>query len=126
MRYCSLSEKIKSDGGSTPEIWAIPEGCTECEHIIIAKGMGWRQGNIFKAAWRMGDKAGVDVAYDLRKIIFYAQRELESLELSGQRHKDDCSFQIDPSLMSGATFDGPPLELTPPGVIVGHTSPDYR
>jgi DNA invertase Pin-like site-specific DNA recombinase len=33
--------------------------------------------NIFKACYRLGRKAGNDDEYDLNKIIYFAQRELE-------------------------------------------------
>lgn len=38
--------------------------------------MNFAVANIFKAAYRLGSKPGVDVTYDLEKIIWFAQREL--------------------------------------------------
>lgn len=38
--------------------------------------MTWNQANIFKANWRLGLKDGTSKVYDLRKIIWFAQREL--------------------------------------------------
>ncbi len=36
-------------------------------------------GNIFKACYRLGEKDGTSARYDLNKIIFFAQRELDRL-----------------------------------------------
>ncbi|WP_281024693.1 hypothetical protein [Rhizobium sp. BK376] len=36
-------------------------------------------GNIFKACYRLGEKDGTDHSYDLKKIIFFAERELARL-----------------------------------------------
>ncbi len=66
-------------GGSNPG-YSIPKGAKECQDIIEAKGMNFSRGNIFKAVWRLGDKPGVDEVYDLEKIIFFAQRELNRIK----------------------------------------------
>lgn len=72
--------KVVSDGGSTPDLYGLPANARDIDDLISARKMTFRQGNIFKATWRIGRKAGNDDAYDLRKIIFNAQRELEKLE----------------------------------------------
>lgn len=64
-----------SDGGST-EYYSLPEGATELNDLIEHKGMSFAQGNIFKAAYRLGEKDGTSRAYDLRKIIYFAERML--------------------------------------------------
>ncbi len=68
--------KIASTGDST-DYYTIPEWATELRHLIQHKNMNFDVGNIFKAAYRLGEKAGVDHEYDLIKIIFFAQSELE-------------------------------------------------
>lgn len=70
---------IASDGGST-DYYKLPSHARDIDDLIAHKRMGFRVGNIFKAAYRMGEKAGADRAYDLRKIVFFAQRELEDIE----------------------------------------------
>ncbi|WP_179295903.1 hypothetical protein [Mesorhizobium sp. WSM4312] len=47
--------------------------------LIEHKRMGFSIGNIFKACYRLGSKDGTTRAYDLRKIIYFAQRELDLL-----------------------------------------------
>lgn len=71
--------KTTSDGGST-SYYQLPEGAKELGDLIEHKDMNFNVGNIFKAAYRLGDKAGTDHAYDLRKILWSAQRELARLE----------------------------------------------
>jgi hypothetical protein len=70
--------KEKSDGSST-DYYKIPEGSTDLIDLIEYKNMNFAIGNIFKACFRLGEKADTDRAYDLRKIIFFAERELKRI-----------------------------------------------
>lgn len=70
-------------GGSTPSQYALPKGAKEIQDLIEYRDMNFSIGNIFKACYRMGYKEGVDQAYDLRKIIYFAKRELKRLESLG-------------------------------------------
>jgi hypothetical protein len=67
--------KKTSDGGST-DYYKIPDGATDLQDLIELKNMNFSIGNIFKACYRLGEKSGTDANYDLRKIIFFAEREL--------------------------------------------------
>jgi hypothetical protein len=67
----------KSDGGSTISYYGLPEHATELNHLMSAKGMSFARGNIFKACYRLGEKEGTDVLYDINKIIFFANVLLE-------------------------------------------------
>lgn len=69
-------KKIASDGGST-DYYKIPEHATELRHIISAKGMSKARGDIFKACYRLGEKEGVDVGYDLNKMKFFIEDLIE-------------------------------------------------
>jgi hypothetical protein len=70
---------VVSDGGST-SYYEIPEGATELNDLIEHKKMSFALGNIFKACYRLGEKSGTDAAYDVRKMIFFANRILRQLE----------------------------------------------
>jgi len=70
---------VKSDGSST-DYYQLPEGAKDLLDLIEHKKMSFGIGNIFKACYRLGEKDGIDAAYDLRKIIFFAQRALERIE----------------------------------------------
>ena len=67
----SDKEQVVSDGGST-SYYAIPEWATELRHLMEHKNMTPDQANIFKAAYRLGEKSGTSLEYDLNKIIFFA------------------------------------------------------
>jgi len=68
--------KIASDGLST-DYYKLPEHATELRHLISYKGMSKSRGDIFKACFRLGEKSGTDVLYDLNKIMFFAQDLIE-------------------------------------------------
>lgn len=71
--------KSSSDGGPS-EYYDFPEGSITLNDLIEHKGMSFAQGNIFKAAYRMGGKEGISLEYDLKKIKYYANRMLDQLE----------------------------------------------
>ena len=80
MESDSLPKGVVSNGSST-SYYKIPENATDLIDLIEYKNMNFAIGNIFKACYRLGQKDGNDDAYDLRKIIFFAQRELTRLEV---------------------------------------------
>lgn len=69
--------KVASDGAST-EYYKLPEDAKELGDLIDSKGMGSNRANIFKACYRLGEKEGVDLEYDINKIIFFANRLKEA------------------------------------------------
>lgn len=68
------SERVKSDGGKT-SYYELPDHASELRHLISHKGMSKARGDIFKACYRMGEKSGSSILYDLNKI----KDELEAL-----------------------------------------------
>ena len=77
--FPETTSKTVSDGWST-SYYELPEGSKELQDLIEYKNMNFAVGNIFKAAYRMGDKAGCEAEYDLNKIIFFAQKELQRIK----------------------------------------------
>lgn len=75
----AATPRERSDGGST-RYYDLPTGAVDLNDLIEHKGMSFAQGNIFKACYRLGEKDGTTQAYDLRKIIFFAQRMLAAAE----------------------------------------------
>ena len=71
--------KTSSDGGTT-DYYKIPEHSTELRHLISSKAMSKARGDIFKACYRLGEKEGVDVRYDLNKMLFFVQDLIEMNE----------------------------------------------
>jgi hypothetical protein len=70
----------KVNTGWSSSYYELPENAEELQDLIEFKNMNFALGNIFKACYRMGDKAGTSEVYDLNKIIFYAERELRRIE----------------------------------------------
>lgn len=73
--------------GWASSYYELPEGATELMDLIEYRGMSFAVGNIFKAAYRLGNKEGTTAEYDLRKIIWFAQRELDRIERERDERK---------------------------------------
>jgi hypothetical protein len=71
--------KEKPIEGWESDYYKLPPGASELEDLIEYRNMNFNEGNIFKAIWRKGRKAGVNPEYDLYKIIHFAMRELKRL-----------------------------------------------
>jgi hypothetical protein len=70
---------VKSDGGAT-KYYELPEHASELKHLISHKGMSFARGNVFKACYRLGEKDGPDLLYDLRKMQFFIDDMIDMLE----------------------------------------------
>jgi len=68
---------LGAPGGSTPHQYGLPEGATELQDLIEHRRMNFAMGNIFKACYRAGTCSHSSRQRDLRKIIWFAQRELD-------------------------------------------------
>ena len=68
--------KTSSDGGAT-DYYQLPSHATELRHLISHKAMSKSRGDIFKACYRLGEKQGVDVLYDLNKMKFFIEDLIE-------------------------------------------------
>jgi len=78
-REVDSAGKVASDGGPS-KYYDFPEGCETLNDLIEYKDMSFAQGNIFKAAYRLGNKEGISLEYDLKKIKYYADRMLAQIE----------------------------------------------
>lgn len=72
-------EKVASTGAAT-SYYRLPEHAKELRHLISAKGMSKSRGDIFKACYRLGEKEGTDVLYDLNKMEFFIKDLKEMYE----------------------------------------------
>ena len=73
-----MKDKESSDG-STAGYYELPVHATELQHLIAHKNMNAQMGEIFRANYRYGEVAHSDMLRDIRKIIFYANSELDRL-----------------------------------------------
>lgn len=61
--------------GWSSHYYELPQGAEELQDLIEYRNMNFAVANIFKAAYRLGDKPGTSELYDLDKILWFAQRE---------------------------------------------------
>lgn len=66
----------KSPDGWASDYYVLPKGAEELGDLIEYRDMNFNVGNIFKACYRLGEKEGTTIEYDLNKIIYFAKREL--------------------------------------------------
>jgi hypothetical protein len=66
--------------GGSSGYYDLPPNCERLHDVIVEKDMQWSQANIFKAAYRWDTKP--DLEYNLRKIIWFAQEELNRISPS--------------------------------------------
>jgi len=66
--------------GGSSGYYQLPSWAKELQDLIECKNMNFAVANIFKAAYRLGEKTGTSKEYDLEKIIWFAQRELERIK----------------------------------------------
>lgn len=73
--------KCTNNGGTT-DYYQLDPQWKQAQDIIEARNMNFAQGNILKAAFCFNTPRhrGTDYERELRKIIWFAERELESLE----------------------------------------------
>lgn len=76
-------KKVASDGLTT-DYYSFPPHARELRHLISHKGMSFARGNLFKACYRLGEKEGVDISYDINKMKFFIQDLEEMLERGEQ------------------------------------------
>ena len=75
-----MTEDTNKPGGSTPQQYGLPEDATDLQDLIEHRGMNFALGNIFKACYRRGSCSHSDELRDMRKIMWFAQREVYRLE----------------------------------------------
>lgn len=66
--------------GSTASYYELPQGATQLQDLISHRNMNAQDGEIFRAIYRKGLASHSDALRDARKVLFYAQAEVERLE----------------------------------------------
>ena len=75
-----LDPQPKGEGtsdGSTASYYVLPPQAIELQHLISHKDMNAQLGEIFRATYRYGECSHSSKERELKKIIFYANAELE-------------------------------------------------
>lgn len=91
---CRTTEALKAlpgnnpspmrDNGGSSEYYFLPPDCKNLQDVIVEKDMCYTRGNIFKAAYRWGEKGVNDdyidnLSYNLEKIKWFAEDMLARL-----------------------------------------------
>ncbi len=76
----AVQEKGEASDGSTASYYELPPNATELQHLISYKNMNAQLGEIFRESYRYGQASHCDKKRGIKKILFYAQAELERLE----------------------------------------------
>ena len=71
---------MSKTGGSTPKQYGIPENAKDLQDLIEHRNMNFAIGNIFKACYRLGMKEDVSIEYDLNKMKWFIDREIERIK----------------------------------------------
>lgn len=77
------AEIARPSDGSSADYYVLPPGAAQLQDLISFRNMNAQLGEIFRAAYRYGQGHHSPRERDLRKIIFYAQAELDRLEKYG-------------------------------------------
>lgn len=74
------SDPKSTSDGSTASYYELPDGATQLQHLISHRNLNAQIGEIFRACYRYGMASHSDQMRDAKKILFYAQAEVERLE----------------------------------------------
>jgi uncharacterized Zn finger protein (UPF0148 family) len=92
--------KATNDGSNNgTSHYNLPKGATEVKHLIWHKNMNAQVGEIFRAAYRLGTASHSSRERDLKKIIAYAEQELERMgmyeaEGAGRKEGDNTVREL--------------------------------
>jgi hypothetical protein len=97
----------------------IPEGAVDVDDLITMLQINWHMANILKATWRYGKKCMPGKSfieakrYDLRKIIWMAQRELAALDKQEvpKLNNKAVHYKNDEYLFQGEEWRGPDTDV---------------
>ena len=70
----------EASDGSSADYYKLPAGATQLQELISYKNMNAQVGEIFRACYRMGQVHHSPSLRDAKKILFYAQAEVDRLE----------------------------------------------
>ena len=71
--------KAQRSDGSSARYYELPDKASELQHLISHKNMNAQIGEIFRSCYRFGEASHSDQLRDAKKIMFYAQSEVERL-----------------------------------------------
>lgn len=73
------ANKRETSDGSTARYYELPEGAKELQDLIAFRNMNAQDGEIFRAIYRKGHCSHSDRLREAKKVLFYAQAEVDRL-----------------------------------------------
>jgi hypothetical protein len=70
--------------GSTASYYELPPGAAQLQDLISYRNMNAQDGEMFRALYRKGRASHSDALRDAKKILFYAQAEVDRLLKYGE------------------------------------------
>jgi uncharacterized Zn finger protein (UPF0148 family) len=94
-----LQKKPDANDGSNngTSHYNLPKGATEVKHLIWHKNMNAQVGEIFRAAYRLGTASHSSRERDLKKIIAYAEQELERMGMYEAESEEEDNTVREPN-----------------------------
>lgn len=86
---------MEASNGLSSDYYDLPKGATCVQDLIETQNMNFSQGNIFKACYRLGRKAGVSPLYDLNKIKWFTEREIKRVTEGSTEDPEQMSFDFE-------------------------------
>ena len=81
----ALDKDVSRSDGSTAKYYELPYYAKEIQHLISYKNMNSQVGEIFRTCYRYGFASHSNQLRDAKKILFYAEAEIERLERERNR-----------------------------------------
>jgi hypothetical protein len=72
---------MTTSDGSTADYYTLPAGCTQLQDLISYRNLNAQDGEIFRSIYRKGRASHSDELRDARKVLFYAQAEVDRLTM---------------------------------------------
>lgn len=80
----TIMKDLTTSDGSTADYYTLPTAATELQDLISYRNMNAQDGEIFRAIYRKGRASHSDALRDAKKVLFYAQAEVDRLEKYGE------------------------------------------
>ena len=74
----------ETSDGTTASYYELPPNSTELQDLISYRNMNAQDGEIFRAIYRKGRASHSDELRDAKKVLFYAQAEVDRLLKYGE------------------------------------------
>lgn len=83
--FIRVDKQSTTSDGSTADYYELPKGATQLQHLISFRNMNGQDAEMFRALYRKGHCSHSNLLREAKKVLFYAQAEVERLEKYGDQ-----------------------------------------